>query len=145
MKMRISFAFAVLIAVLLLSGCSQITPHENLLGHYEKILTILNENKTDIEKAAKLAGEYVLANIADIKAQYALFEKEPSAPIVKDSVYIERQTNVVKLHADLETNYPLLMNAPQVIEALVPMREVWKNSAAPGAAAAVTPAPASGK
>jgi hypothetical protein len=143
MKLRISFAFSIVIALLLLAGCSQMTPQEKLLGHYEKILNILNENKTDIDKAAKLVGDYVTANLADIKAQYALFEKDPAALIVKDPVYVGRQTSVIKLHSDLETNYPLLMNAPQIIEALVPMREVWKNDAA--AVVAPSPSPAAGK
>jgi len=148
MKLRIVFTVLVLGCMLVFLGCSQTTPHEKLLGHYEKILSILNENKTDINKAAQLAGDYIKKNIDEIRSLYAQFEKEPGAAITKDSIYVERQAKLRTLHLDLEMNYPLLLNSPQVIEAIVPMRELWKApatipaaSVAPDAALQPTPKP----
>jgi len=141
MKLRYVFMILALAGTFMFSACSRVTPHEKLLGHYEKILSILSENKTDINKAAQLAGDYIKKNIDEIKSLYAEFEKEPGAAITKDPIYVERQAALRKAHLDLEMNYPLLLNSPQVIEAIVPMRELWETST-PSPAPAVSPSPA---
>jgi hypothetical protein len=114
----------VLFFVGMLSGCTQQTAEEKLLGHWENIVNLLSNNKTDIAKASAAVKDYVTANIANMKDLAKQFGKDTGKNILKDQGFILRVKKVRESVTELEKKYPVLVNDPQVVEALAPLSEI---------------------
>lgn len=62
-------------AFCLVSACGGGSPADKLAGRMDKLLSILEDNKADVKKAAEGVQAYVKENEAALKAEMAEFEK----------------------------------------------------------------------
>ena len=58
-----------------LMACGGGSAADKMMGYQEKVLSILEDNKGDLDKAAKAIGEYIAANKDSMKATMAEMEK----------------------------------------------------------------------
>ncbi|MBN1523806.1 MAG: hypothetical protein JW904_04945 [Spirochaetales bacterium] len=133
MVMKYTVIIAVMLLAVSISACSTPTPHERLLSHQEKIISLLEENKEDIPAAAKAVKSYVDGNIEEITKLAEESLADAKNPVLTDSMYVDRTTALLQKHLELETGYVLLLNDPGVMQALAPISEVFETSKAAGA------------
>jgi hypothetical protein len=107
-----------------LFGCSQQTAEEKYLNHWEKIVTILLDNKNDSAKATTAVKEYISANIAEMKQLAGQFGKEEGKKIVQDSNFIMRVKKIRESILDLEQKHPQLLGDAAVSEALSQLGDI---------------------
>jgi gas vesicle protein len=65
--MRLIPGFLIAAASALLIACGGGNPTDKLISHADKVLSIVESNKTDLDKAAKEVEAYMAANKSDIE------------------------------------------------------------------------------
>jgi hypothetical protein len=125
MKKAVSF-IGVLAVMLFVAGCAQSTPEEKYLSHWEKIVSLIKDNKTDAAKAQTAVKSYLDGNLADMKTLSTQFGKEESKNIAKNSAYIMRVLKLVDTVNELAKTNKALLDDPQLAQAYAPLADLTK-------------------
>jgi hypothetical protein len=125
MKKAVSF-IGVLAVMLFVAGCAQSTPEEKYLSHWEKIVSLIKDNKTDTAKAQAAVKGYLDANLADMKTLSTQFGQASSKDIAKNSVYIMRVLKLVDAITELAKSNKALLDDPQLAQAYAPLADLTK-------------------
>jgi len=103
----------------LFAGCAQQTPEEKFLGHWERIVAILKENKAKPYEAASRLKEYLDANLGGMRELLGQLGNNPD--LAKNQAFIEREIKVRQAIIELETKEAALLENPEVKAALTPL------------------------
>lgn len=94
-------------------ACGGGSPADKLMGYQEKVLSILESNKGDLDKAAKEVGEYIASNKDAMKATMGEMmkmqeelEKDPEKAAKMMAEFAEKKDALEKRMEQLEKDVP---------------------------------------
>lgn len=94
-------------------ACGGGSPADKLMGYQEKVLSIVENNKSDLDKAAKEVSEYIAANkdsmkaaMADMMKMQEELEKDPEKAAKMMAEFAEKKDALDKRMEALEKDVP---------------------------------------
>ncbi len=122
------FAVAICTCALasLLAGCAQPPAEDRFLSHWEKIVSLVSENKADAAKAEAAVRQYLKDHLEEMKALTTQFGKDAEKKLAVDPVFIRRVMQVIDDLKDLKDTNQALLNNTGLNEALAPLSEMMR-------------------
>jgi len=132
MKNFIKFSIFMLMYIILtflFSGCGPRNPVEKLINHLDKIVSILEENVKDIDKAVALTENYLNDNIDEISELSSISNMPEEIKKIKEGLvdlnFVFLLSSIVERVNNLEKNYPMFMHNQRIIFTLESFNEVF--------------------
>ena len=116
--------------VLLVFGCGQSSPLEKFVNHLDKIVSILEQNDDDTEKAASEAEKYLNDNLDEISQLVSKINSPEEIKKIKEGLentdFVFLLSSIIDRISVLEKKNPALMQDSRIIKALQPLNDLFR-------------------